>query len=258
MGGAAGGAAGAGPLGGGPLGEGPYPRHVRTRQGLRAHRDARRRAAARRDAVDGEEAGRDGLDKDLGLDADLGEGGAVPDDVMAPTRMDAVTILVLWGLRRAFYPLLLVGLAFAWIAGEVTPVALVRLENPLQLVAALATPLAGIAVALTVRLLVGLLALAAAFPRTRWVSEEEAERDAAGHRRGPVRRWVDRVYMTAAYRELRSTWTVRGRATSQLGRSGRWLTGLNVLLWGVTAAAAVAFVWAVVATPDLVWLAPGG
>lgn len=229
------GGAGGAAAGGGAGAEGLHPRHVRTGHGLRDRRDARRHAH-------GEETG---------------EGGAVPDDVMAPTRLDAVTVLLLWGMRRAFYPLLLVGLAFAWIAGEVTPVALVRLENPFQLVAALFTPLAGIALALTVRLLVGLLALAAAFPRTRWVSEEEVERDPAGHRRGPVRRWVDRVYMTAAYRELRSTWTVRGRATAQLGRSGRWLTGLNVLLWCVTAAAAVGFVWAVVATPDLVWLAPG-
>ena len=57
----------------------------------------------------------------------------------------------------------------------------------------------------------------------------------AGHARGPVRRWVDRLYMTAAYRELRSTWTVRGRAATLLGHSGRWLTALNVLLWLSTA-----------------------
>jgi len=63
--------------------------------------------------------------------------------------------------------------------------------------------------------------------------------------------------MTAAYRELRSTWTVRGRATSQLGRSRLFLTGLNGALWAVTALAGALFVWAVVATSDLEWLAPG-
>ncbi|WP_380163532.1 hypothetical protein [Jannaschia sp. R86511] len=190
--------------------------------------------------------------------ASVPEGGAVPEDVMAATRTDAVLVLLLWVLRRSFYPLLLAGLAFAWIAGEVTPVALVRLENPFQLVAALFTPLAGIALAIAVRVLVDLVALAVAFPRTRWVSEEEARVDEAGHRRGPVRRWVDRLYMTAAYRELRSTWTVRGRATTQLGRSSRWLTALNVALWTATVLAGVLLGWAVLDTPDLVFLAPGG
>lgn len=189
-----------------------------------------------------------------GLEAD--EGGAVPDDVMAATRQDAVAVLVLWSVRRLFYPLLLVGLAYAWLAGEVTPVALVRLDNPLQLFGALFTPLAGIALAVAVRVLSDLVALAVAFPRTRWVSQEAVKFDAAGHKRGPVRRWVDRLYMTAAYRELRSTWTVRGRAASQLGRSRLWLTGLNVALWLVTLAAAAAFGWVVVATPELPWLVP--
>ncbi len=185
------------------------------------------------------------------------QGGVVPLDTMAATRQDAVAVLLLWCVRRSFYPLLLLGLCYAWLAGAVTPVALVRLDNPLQLVAALFTPLAGVAGAVAVRVVADLVALVVAFPRTRWVSQEQARLDAAGHRRGPVRRWVDRLYMTAAYRELRSTWTVRGRASAQLGRSRLWLTGLNVLLWAVTAATAALFVWAVVATPELPWLVPG-
>lgn len=204
---------------------------------------------------EGPASGRHGIRAgDRGLDP--GEGGAVPDDVMDATDRDATAVLVLWVLRRAFYPLLLVGFAYAWLAGEVTPVALVRLDNPLRLFGALFTPLAGIALAVAVRVLADLVALAVAFPRTRWVSQEEVRLDSAGHKRGPVRRWVDRLYMTAAYRELRSTWTVRGRATSQLGHSRLWLTGLNAALWLVTTAAAAVLVWAVVASPELPGLFP--
>lgn len=185
------------------------------------------------------------------------EGGVVPYDAMAATHLDAVLVLLVWLLRRAFYPLLLLGLAFAWVAGEdVSPTTLVRLENPLQLVGALFTPLAGIAVALVVRFAVGAAALALAFPRTRWVSQAQAGPDVDGLPRGPVRRWVDRYYLTAAYRELRGTWTVRGRATAQLGYSWRWLTLLNVAMWLVTVLAAVVLVWAVAFTPELTWL-PG-
>jgi hypothetical protein len=181
-----------------------------------------------------------------GTDAD---GGAVPDDVMADTRRDAAAVLVLWALRRLFWPLLLLGLAYAWLAGEVTPVALVRLDDPVRFVRALFTPLAGIVVALTFRVAADLVSLAVAFPRTRWVLEDRARR--GGHARGPVRRWVDRLYMTSAYSELRRTWTVRGRAATRLGHSGPWLTAMNVLLWLVVALAAGVLVVAVVETSGL-------
>lgn len=168
---------------------------------------------------------------------------------MADTRRDAVSVLVTWALRRAFWPLLLLGLAYAWLAGEVTPVALVRLDDPVRFVSALFTPLAGIVVAVAYRLAVDLVALVVAYPRTRWVIEDRVRR--GGHARGPVRRWVDRFYMTAAYRELRSTWTVRGRAATRLGHSGPWLTAINVLLWVLSVLAAVVLVVAVAETSGM-------
>lgn len=174
--------------------------------------------------------------------------GVVPDDVMADSDRDARAILVLWALRRAFWPMLLVGLASAWVAGEVTPLILVRLDDPVRFVGALFTPLAGIALAISLRVAVDLVSLAVAFPRTRWVVIEEPPTAPGAHARGPVRRWVDRLYLTAAYRELRCTWTVRGRAATRLGRSGPWLTGMNVVLWLATSAAAAVFAWAVIVT----------
>lgn len=177
------------------------------------------------------------------------EGGAVPDDVMGDTRRDALAVLVTWVLRRTFWPLLLLGLAYAWLAGEVTPVALVRLDDPVRFVSALFTPLAGIVVAVAFRVAVDLVSLVIAFPRTRWVIQDRARQ--GGHARGPLRRWVDRLYMTAAYRELRHTWTVRGRAANRLGHSGPWLTALNLLLWLVTVLAAAALGVAVAETSGL-------
>jgi hypothetical protein len=189
-----------------------------------------------------------GADHGLGPGVDA-DGGAVPDDVMADTRRDAAAVLMLWALRRLFWPLLLLGLAYAWLAGEVTPVALVRLDDPVRFVRALFTPLAGLVVALTFRFAADLVSLLVAFPRTRWVIEDRARR--GGHARGPVRRWVDRLYMTAAYSELRRTWTVRGRAATRLGHSGPWLTTMNMLLWFVVALAAGVLVVAVVETSGL-------
>jgi len=197
-----------------------------------------------RDRAPGADDGTGGVDGAGGVD-----GGAVPDDVMAGTGRDAAAVLVTWVLRRVFWPLLLLGLAYAWLAGEVTPVALVRLDDPVRFVGALFTPLAGIVVAVGFRLAVDLVALVVAFPRTRWVIQDRARR--GGHARGPVRRWVDRLYMTAAYRELRSTWTVRGRAATHLGHSGPWLTAVNVLLWVATLLAAGVLVVAVAETTGM-------
>lgn len=202
-------------------------------------------------------AGRDGhvraADHGLGPGPTTGGseagGGAVPDDVMADDRQDAVWVLVTWAMRRTFWPLLLLGLAYAWLAGEVNPVALVRLDDPVRLFSALFTPLAGIVVAVGFRVVVDLLSLVVAFPRTRWVIADRARQ--GGHARGPVRRWVDRVYMTAAYRELRSTWTVRGRAATRLGHSPPWLTALNVLLWLLTVLAGAVLGLAVAETSGM-------
>ena len=161
----------------------------------------------------------------------------VPNDALADSRQDAAAVLGLWVLRRSFVPLLVGGAAFAvWSGEELSAGRYFRLDDPLELLQALFSPLVGVAAAVGVRALTTLLSLASAFPRTRWASSPSPR----GFRDGPVKRLLDRYYVTAAYGELRWSWTVRGRAAERLGWSSRALTLINVALWSALGVAVAA------------------
>jgi hypothetical protein len=94
---------------------------------------------------------------------------ADPESALRPGRTDALVILSLWVGRRLFAPLLLLGLIFGWVTGQLrTEESIVATwDSADDLVRALLTPLAGIALAILIRIGVGLAALAAAWPLSR-------------------------------------------------------------------------------------------
>jgi hypothetical protein len=167
-----------------------------------------------------------------------------PGSGLRPGRTDAVIVLLLWAGRRAFLPLLLLGMVAAVAAGRFDEDTLVGLSRPADLVGALLSPLAGIAGAVLLRFAVGWAALAAAWPLSRW-----PHRKPRGSWSQPHRDVIDRWRLAQAYRSLRWTWGVRDEAIARAGRLGRWLG------WAVPGST-VATVVAVVAFVVVVGLRP--
>ena len=149
---------------------------------------------------------------------------ADPESALRPGRADAILVLSLWLARRLFVPLLLTGLILGWIPGELrTEESVISTwDSADDLVRALLSPLAGIALAILVRIGVGFAALAAAWPLSRWDRAQTA-----GTRGSFYRTAIDRWRLAQAYRSLRWTWGVREVAIRRAGTTGRRL-GLAV------------------------------
>ncbi len=168
-----------------------------------------------------------------------------PTSVLSDGTFDATALLVLWCIRKAFLPLLWIGLSVAVVLGqdiaslgESLQRELEGLDTPGELVSTLLSPFAGVIVAIVLRLAVGAAAFALAYPIARWNQPSDYP---AGRRMGSyVRLWWDRVYLTRAYRAQRWTWSVRQSAARRLGTRGGLfelcnpiLTWTNVTLFAV-------------------------
>jgi hypothetical protein len=109
-------------------------------------------------------------------------------------------VLVLRVARRLFWPLLLGGITWMIVLGQLDEAATVSLATPEELCRALLTPFAGIALPIVLRLLSTLLGSLAATARA-----------VADHRRSDTRRWpvlrspADVAALVAAHRLLRLT-----------------------------------------------------
>jgi len=145
-----------------------------------------------------------------------------PIDPAAAVRggFDAAALLVLWFLRCAAPALLIGSLIYAWLVSESRFEAIPEMTSPGQAVRALLSPFAGVAVAIILRFLVGLAALALAYPLSRRATGSSMGPDSK-HR--PFQVWADRLHLIRAYRSLRWTSTVRQLAATRLGRRGRVL-----------------------------------
>ncbi len=163
----------------------------------------------------------------------LGRGTSVdPDAVLAPGRRDPTVVLSLWIVRRAFVPLVVAGLVGAVVLtggrGAET-----ELENPGDVVEGVVSPLAGIVLAVVVRLLVPVLGLAAAYPLSHRAAIAVDAHRGSGAGAG-LGRWLDRAHVTRALRELRSTRAVREEAVRRLGARGRALSRAGEVVAWVT------------------------
>ena len=172
-----------------------------------------------------------------------GRGGRTDDgDSFEPSSairsdFDATTILLLWCIRKAFFPLLWLGMSFATISFAIAGQDVLELESqatsldtPSEYAGALLSPLALVAIAFIMRIAVGFLALAAAYPLSKSTKPHDHQdvRRITQH----VRVWRDRLYLSRAFRSLRWTWIVRNAAVQRLGRRGSRLAMCNpVLRW---------------------------
>ena len=153
-------------------------------------------------------------------------------------RFDPGAVLVLWCARKAFYPLLWLGLIFATLSGHTDEINeaggvadyVGTLDSAGEVLAAVLSPMVVILLAFGLRMVVAALAFALAYPLTTWTQPTDYAHGRT--RRSRSRLWSDRWQLTKAYRALRWTWAVRQVASEQLGELGRQLLGCGpVLRW---------------------------
>ncbi len=156
--------------------------------------------------------------------------GLHPRDALQPGRFDATVLLLLWCLRKTSYPLLWIGIIGAMITGRFNENLVADLDTVGEILRAVLSPLVGIALALMVRVLVGILGFALAYPLSR--SNTSTDYAHGRRTRNSIRLWQDRLHLTRAYRSLRWTWIVRAEAVTRLGDTGRRLALCDpVLRW---------------------------
>lgn len=168
-----------------------------------------------------------------------------PTAVIRPGRFDPTVLMLLWCMRKTFFPLLWIGFIILTIAGKLGESSATELNSIDDFLTALFTPMVGIVAAIIVRLAVSGMAFASAYPLSRWNRHTDY---AVGRRsRSRIRMWWDRLFLTRAYRSLRWTWAVRQAAIERLGETGRrlaWcdpvLRWMGIILFGALAAITVA------------------
>jgi hypothetical protein len=156
-----------------------------------------------------------------------------PDLALRPGDFDAHVVLVLWLLRKTFFPLLWLGMGVAIVAyGDVDSLEteLSVFDSPGAMLAGLLSPLGLIVLALGVRIVTNFAALFAAYPLTLRSRPQHYTTGNLVARKFHL--WRDRLYQARAYRSLRQTWSVRDRAHSRLDAFSRLYRALELgLTW---------------------------
>jgi hypothetical protein len=152
-------------------------------------------------------------------------------------RVDAATVLVLRAVRRLWLPSLVLGIAWLAATGDVAQASVEALDTVGELLAALLSPLAGIALAMAVRLLAGVLGFVVALPRAWTELVADHERQSA-----VLARSADLIFLAGALRSLRFTAAARDIAAGRLGSAGRVALLVDRLETWLTPVGLVAFV----------------
>lgn len=145
-----------------------------------------------------------------------------PDQALRPGRSDARNLLVLWCFRRSSYPLLFLGLIGSY--GLADGSTSVEWSDPGELGRELASPLAGLVLAVVARLVAsqGGLLLAYGFARQR---DRHLEPRTGVNRR--LARLLDLRQASKAFRALRWTHHVRQAALARVAPDGGWWWGID-------------------------------
>lgn len=147
---------------------------------------------------------------------------------MRPGRADAITVLALAALRTLSIMLLAVGATVAIVSRRLDENLASQFDTPAEIWNALFTPLAGLALAVALRILVAVLSFLSA---VRLVPMPDNPKI--------VRRYSDQLRRISAVMSLRGTWAVREAAVQP---AGRWGVRLHVSATVLVVLAVIGFV----------------
>jgi hypothetical protein len=139
--------------------------------------------------------------------------------------------------------LLWIGSTVAIAANRIDAHLVDQLRTPSAVLSSLTTPLAGMALAVALRAIVGILAFLLAVPLASAHLTLSGSQD-----RSRFRRMTDQWRLASALRAIRSTWAVRDVAESRLGTTGRILTRCETALMVLANVTFVAMIVFLVAT----------
>lgn len=148
------------------------------------------------------------------------------DDLVRPGDADSYAVLAVWFLRKSMWWIFWIGLIVAVVVEHGEPIDL-KLDTPGDVWERLGSPVAGVIIALGVRLLSSVLALAFAYGVTRDFESRLEARDGFGSALG---NWQDRLNIARAFRSLRWTHGVRQVAIRRLGTRGSQLARLDPIM----------------------------
>jgi hypothetical protein len=151
-------------------------------------------------------------------------GGLDPTLALRRGRFDPLALWLVWLLRRAFLPLLWIGMIGAVIGDRFDELDPQRFQTVGELFGSLLSPPAGIVLAIAARAVAAALGWVLAYPLAH------AGRPADSRRRFHVPQvavWVDRFHLTRALRAWRWTSAVRAAAAARLGDAGGRLWALD-------------------------------
>lgn len=151
-----------------------------------------------------------------------------PSLALRPGRFDGLALSIVWCIRRASFPLLLIGLIGAAVGGELDDLDPQQFQSMGQLFEALVSPLAGVVLAIVARVGAAWLGWVLAWPLARAAGPVHDGRSRRSARF--VGRWLDLFYLTRALRAWRWTAPVRQLAADRLGETGRLLRKIDVAL----------------------------
>lgn len=186
-----------------------------------------------------------------------------PSLALRPGRFDALALWLVWSLRRASFPLLLIGLIGAAVSGELDNLDPQQFQNMGELFEALLSPLAGVVLAIAARAGAAVLGWTLAWPLARAAGPARDVR--SRRRRVPqIGSWLDLFHLTRALRAWRWTAPVRQLAAGRLGETGRMLRVVDrvllvanpVLLVALVAVLAIMDAQAAAAVNAIVAVAP--
>ena len=153
-----------------------------------------------------------------------------PEACLGPGRADARRLLVTWFVKKSFWWMTFGGLSIGWVVRafeRADDEFQVQLSSPDSVIAGLLSAFSLVVVALIVRVLVGWVALALAYPLARAYEAPLAPRT------DKTRLWgtaSDRYKVAKAYRLLRWTHHVRQAALDRIAPDPSWWRRMDPII----------------------------
>jgi len=150
---------------------------------------------------------------DRAVDERLGLVELDPRVALRPGRADAVSLWVVYLMKKSFYPLLLLSASVLSLTGRDGD-SLDGVDTFDELIDAIESPLVILLLAVSIRFAVAVLGFALAYPLSHRADMVVTTHRGRRHAWG---RWMDRLHITRAYRSLRWTKAVRNVAADRIG-----------------------------------------